>query len=74
MTVASMDYRAIGWGSHHWEVASMAGARWFVTADEPEYKGRSESEPLAAGFERPRALAAPVPHDRFEWPTGSSFG
>ena len=39
MAVASMEYRAIGWGRHHWEVADEAGSRWFVTADELEAKG-----------------------------------
>jgi hypothetical protein len=58
MAVASMEYRAVGWGSHHWEVADEAGARWFVTADELENKRLSESEPLAAGFERLRASLA----------------
>src|SRR5713101_987665 len=31
MAVTSMEYRAVGWGSHHWAVADAAGARWFVT-------------------------------------------
>jgi hypothetical protein len=55
MTVTSMQYRAVGWGSHHWEVADRAGARWFVTVDELENKRLSASEPLAAGFARLRA-------------------
>ena len=25
MAVTSMEYRAVGWGSHHWEVADAAG-------------------------------------------------
>lgn len=52
MAVASMQYRAVGWGSHHWEVADAAGTRWFVTVDELENKRLSASEPLAAGFAR----------------------
>jgi hypothetical protein len=55
MAVTSMQYRAVGWGSHHWEVADAAGARWFVTVDELENKRLSASEPLAAGFARLRA-------------------
>jgi spectinomycin phosphotransferase/16S rRNA (guanine(1405)-N(7))-methyltransferase len=34
VTVSSLEYRAVGWGSHHWEVADTAGSRWFVTADD----------------------------------------
>ena len=55
LAVASMQYRAVGWGSHHWEVADAAGQRWFVTVDELENKRLSASEPLAAGFARLRA-------------------
>jgi Phosphotransferase enzyme family len=58
MAVASMQYRAVGWGSHHWEVADAAGPRWFVTVDELENKRLSASEPLAAGFTRLRAALA----------------
>jgi len=58
ITVASMSYRAVGWGSHHWEVADDRGSRWFVSADELENKRLSESEPLAAAFARLRAALA----------------
>jgi aminoglycoside phosphotransferase (APT) family kinase protein len=58
ITAASMDYRAVGWGSHHWDVTDAAGARWFVTVDELENKRLSEREPLAAGFGRLRASLA----------------
>jgi hypothetical protein len=58
MAVASMEYRPVGWGSHHWEVSDVNGSRWFVTANELEYKRLSESEPLAAGFSRLRASLA----------------
>ena len=53
--VASMAYQAVGFGSHHWEVADAAGARWFVTVDELETKQRSLDEPLEAAFGRLRA-------------------
>lgn len=33
--VAGLEYRAVGFGSHHWEVVEAGGARWFVTVDEP---------------------------------------
>ena len=59
MAVTSMEYRPVGWGSHHWAVADAAGTRWFVTVDELENKRLSASEPLDAGFARLRsALAA----------------
>ena len=49
---ASVRYRAVGWGSHHWEVCGADGARCFVTADELENKRLSRAEPLAGGFRR----------------------
>ena len=58
MAVTSMEYRAVGWGSHHWEVADAAGPRWFVTVNELENKRLSASEPLADGFARLRAALA----------------
>jgi spectinomycin phosphotransferase/16S rRNA (guanine(1405)-N(7))-methyltransferase len=33
--VAGLEYRAVGFGSHHWEVVEAGGARWFITVDEP---------------------------------------
>jgi hypothetical protein len=50
-----MAYRPVGYGSHHWEVADAAGARWFVTADDLQDKRRSQGEPLTAAFDRLRA-------------------
>ena len=52
---ASVRYRPVGWGSHHWEVSGEAGSRWFVTADELENKRLSQAEPLTGGFRRLRA-------------------
>lgn len=49
---ASVRYRPVGWGSHHWEVCGADGARWFVTADELETKRLSQAESLAGGFRR----------------------
>ena len=54
MTVASAEYRPVGWGSHHWTVTDPAGSRWFVTADELAHKRMSEHEPLSAAFGRLR--------------------
>jgi hypothetical protein len=38
LDVASVTYRAVGWGSQHWEAAGEDGTRWFVTADDLEQK------------------------------------
>lgn len=58
VTVASMAYRAVGFGSHHWAVIDAAGTRWFVTADELGNKRHSLDEPLTAAFGRLRASLA----------------
>jgi hypothetical protein len=58
VAVASMTYRPVGFGSHHWEVLDAAGTRWFVTADELENKRHWHGEPLAAAFGRLRAALA----------------
>lgn len=50
--VAAMAYRAVGWGSHHWEVAGADGTRWFVTVDELEQKRLAASESADEGFAR----------------------
>ena len=50
--VAAMAYRAVGWGSHHWEVAGADGTRWFVTVDELEQKRLVASESADDGFAR----------------------
>jgi Phosphotransferase enzyme family len=58
LDVIAMEYRPVGWGSHHWEVTDAAGMRWFVTADDVQNKRVSAGEPLAAGFDRLRASLA----------------
>jgi hypothetical protein len=55
IAAASLAYLAVGWGSHHWDVADSAGRRWFVTVDELENKRVSDAESLAAGLGRLRA-------------------
>jgi hypothetical protein len=50
--LAAMAYRAVGWGSHHWEVAGADGTRWFVTVDELEQKRLTTSESADEGFAR----------------------
>jgi spectinomycin phosphotransferase/16S rRNA (guanine(1405)-N(7))-methyltransferase len=53
-----MAYRPVGFGSHHWEVVDVEGARWFVTVDELETKRHALSEPLSAAHYRLRAALA----------------
>ncbi|MBA2277145.1 MAG: phosphotransferase [Chloroflexia bacterium] len=48
--VASLDYRPLGFGSHHWVVIDPAGSRWFATVDDLR-SGR-------AGEDRDAAFAA----------------
>jgi len=52
---STMNYRPIGWGSHHWEVAGTGGARWFLTVDELESKRASRDESLDETFARLRS-------------------
>lgn len=61
--VAGLEYRAVGFGSHHWEVVEAGGARWFVTVDElaqrrftPEETNAQVQARLAAGIGAARAL------------------
>ena len=58
MTVSSMEYRAVGWGSHHWEVADTAGSRCFVTVDDLDKRREWDGEPPTAVFGRLRASLA----------------
>ncbi len=61
LDAATVTYRAVGFGSHHWEVTDTAGERWFATADELRNKRVSASESLDVAFGRLRhALAAAV--------------
>lgn len=55
LAAASMAYRAVGFGSHHWEVVDAVGIRWFVTVDELETRRHWLGEPLDAAFDRLRA-------------------
>ena len=43
LTPDSLDYAAVGFGSHHWR-ATAAGTRWFVTVDDLEARRREPSE------------------------------
>ena len=55
ISVASIGYQPVGWGSHHWEAAAGGGGRWFVTVDEVANKRLGEGESLDDGFGRLRA-------------------
>jgi spectinomycin phosphotransferase/16S rRNA (guanine(1405)-N(7))-methyltransferase len=58
LRVASMAYRPVGFGSHHWQVTDAGGTRWFITVDELATKRLSRCQPLAAVFDRLRAALA----------------
>jgi spectinomycin phosphotransferase/16S rRNA (guanine(1405)-N(7))-methyltransferase len=53
--VASIEYRPVGFGSHHWEVVDADGIRWFVTADQLDTRPRTTGESLDDSFVRLRA-------------------
>jgi spectinomycin phosphotransferase len=53
LRAATLSYRPVGFGSHHWEATDAAGGRWFVTADD-----RRTSPGLAAALSAAIALSA----------------
>jgi spectinomycin phosphotransferase/16S rRNA (guanine(1405)-N(7))-methyltransferase len=52
VTPAALEYRAVGFGSHHWEVVDTTGTRWFVTVDDLVVRRRSPDEPLTRPLAR----------------------
>jgi spectinomycin phosphotransferase/16S rRNA (guanine(1405)-N(7))-methyltransferase len=52
LNVASLEYRAVGFGSHHWCATDTGGHRWFLTVDDLDAKRISAEEPLETAFER----------------------
>jgi spectinomycin phosphotransferase/16S rRNA (guanine(1405)-N(7))-methyltransferase len=58
LTVASMAYGPVGFGSHHWEVLDGDGGRWFITADDLATRRRCSDEPPGAAYGRLRASLA----------------
>jgi len=70
LTVDSLAYRPVGWGSHHWEAVDSGGTRWFVTVDELAKKRHTREEPLDVAFDRLRASLAAA-HDLYA--LGHSF-
>ncbi|BCB88487.1 phosphotransferase enzyme family protein [Phytohabitans suffuscus] len=55
LAVASLAYRPVGFGSHHWEVVDGGGTRWFVTVDDLRTKRYEPDEPLDRAYGRLRA-------------------
>jgi Phosphotransferase enzyme family len=55
ISAAALSYRPVGFGSHHWDVATPAGQRWFLTADELHYKKIRPSDSHDVAFDRLRA-------------------
>jgi hypothetical protein len=52
ITPATMQYRAVGYGSHHWEVTAGRDLRWFVTLDDLAARLRSSADSLDAAYRR----------------------
>jgi spectinomycin phosphotransferase/16S rRNA (guanine(1405)-N(7))-methyltransferase len=58
LCAATLEYRPVGFGSHHWELTDTTGARRFITVDDLRTRRRSTGEPLTAGYSRQRAALA----------------
>ena len=56
--VASLEYHAVGFGSHHWVATDNQGLRHFVTVDELSSESHFGDEVSALGFHLRRALEA----------------
>jgi spectinomycin phosphotransferase/16S rRNA (guanine(1405)-N(7))-methyltransferase len=56
ITAASLEYRPVGFGSHHWVATDNQGLRHFVTVDELRPESRIGDEVSALGFHLRRAL------------------
>ena len=55
----SVEYQAVGFGSHHWLATDARGARLFVTVDDLSAKRRTLSDTTDAAFDRlTRAFSA----------------
>ena len=58
-TATSVEYQAVGFGSHHWLATDARGARLFVTVDDMYAKLRTVSDTTDAVFVRlARAFSA----------------
>jgi Phosphotransferase enzyme family len=52
ITPATMEYRAVGYGSHHWQVTAGRDLSWFVTVDDLAARLRSPADSLDAAHRR----------------------
>jgi spectinomycin phosphotransferase len=52
VAVGSLQYRPVGFGSHHWTLTDPAGRGWFVTVDDLEARRRSGAESADDVYER----------------------
>ncbi len=48
LDVTSVEHAPVGFGSHHWEVVTADGCRWFATADDLRTRRVGTDEPLTA--------------------------
>lgn len=55
LRAATLEYRPVGFGSHHWELVDTAGVRWFITVDDLRTRRFHPGEPLTACYDRLRA-------------------
>jgi hypothetical protein len=55
LAVASAEYRAVGFGSHHWAVTDPTGGGWFATVDDLEVKRLTVTDSLDHAYGRLRA-------------------
>ena len=58
LDVRSVEHAPVGFGSHHWEVATVDGRRWFATADDVRTRRAGTDEPLTAPLRRLTAALA----------------
>jgi Ser/Thr protein kinase RdoA (MazF antagonist) len=58
LRTATLEYRPVGFGSHHWELTDSTGTRWFVTVDDLRTRRVTFGEPLTGGYHRLRASLA----------------
>jgi hypothetical protein len=52
LRAATLVYRPVGFGSHHWELTDTTGTRRFVTVDDLRTRRATAAEPLPAGYDR----------------------
>jgi spectinomycin phosphotransferase/16S rRNA (guanine(1405)-N(7))-methyltransferase len=55
LTAATLTYRPVGFGSHHWHLTTTSGTHHFVTVDDLRTRRTTAGEPLAAPRRRLRA-------------------